>query len=546
MRVRAAASILAAALVCVTGAASHVPSGTTGETARPQLLVVLVVDQLRADYLERYGAGWTGGLKRLKDEGAWFTEAAYPYLNTVTCAGHATIGTGRFPRSHGMVLNGWFDRGLSRTVPCTNAPDESMVSVAGVAPQGGSDSAARLRGGTLAERVKAAGGRVVTLSLKPRSAVGLAGRASDATIWFGGAGTFVTSTAYAKELPRFVASTLASEPIERARTVPWVKLLASDQYRGADDAAGERPPPGWSAVFPHLLDQERFITLWQHSPAADAYLARLATAAIDQFKLGNGPRVDFLGVSFSTLDIVGHAFGPESHEIQDILAHLDRTIGTLLATLDERVGRGRYVVALTADHGVAPIPEQSIASGLSAGRIAGQPLVDAVEAALEPYLGKGPHGAALLYTDLYFRPGVWSKVEKNPAAVAAVKDAILASPGVARVFTSDELRRVDERDPMQRAAALSWFEDRSGDVILVPQEYWIASAAATTHGTLHPYDQRVPVILYGSGIAGGLHQGSASPADIAPTLAQIGGLHLNESDGRPLLLAVPVPVSRPD
>jgi hypothetical protein len=536
-------SILVAFAVCSAAAADRAPGQAITDN-RPRLLVVIVVDQMRTDYVERYGRSWTGGLHRIGTEGVWFTEAAYPYLNTVTCAGHATIGTGRFPRSHGMVLNGWLDRALGTTVPCTSAPDESIVSVNGTVARG--ESAEYLRGPTFAEKVKAAGGRVVTISLKPRSAIALAGHASDATIWFGGSGTFVTSTAYAKELPAFVSSTLAAEPIARARTVPWVKLLPNDHYRGADDAIGERAPTGWSAVFPHVLDQDRFISLWQYSPAADAYLARLATAAIDAYKLGRGPRVDFLGVSFSTLDNVGHYFGPESHEVQDILAHLDRTIGLLLSTLDERVGRGRYVVALTSDHGVAPIPEQMLEAGHSSGRVDAKALTAAVDAALVPHLGKGPHAAGVIYTDFYLLPGVWPRLRANRDAIAAVKAAMLKVPGVARVFTRDELRRVDDRDPEQRAAALSWFEGRSGELIIIPRQYWITSSAPTTHGTLHAYDQRVPLIFFGAGITAGQRKDATTPADIAPTLAEIAGIRLKDTDGRALTLGAGAARPRPE
>lgn len=536
-----ALSILGALVVCLACVESApFTRAAPAEDARPRLVVVLVVDQMRTDYLERYGGGWTDGLKRLRDNGTWFTDAAYPYLNTVTCAGHSTIGTGRFPREHGMVLNGWFERREGRTTLCTETPGENTITPSGVLAQPRSDGPGRLRVPTLAERIKDRGGRVVTISLKPRSAIGLAGRGSDATIWFGGTGTFVTSTAYGDRLPPFVAETLERNPIAGARTAPWVKLLAPDRYSGTDDGLGERPPLGWSTVFPHPLDHERFIALWQLSPSADAYLARLAAAAIDSYKLGMDDKVDFLGVSFSTLDVVGHAFGPESHEIQDILAHLDRTIGTLLGALDERIGRGYYVVALTSDHGVAPIPEQSVAAGLPAGRINAQEVANAVEAALEPHLGKGPHIATLLYTDLYFGPGVWNKIRSNREALAAVRKAMLAVPGVERVFTADELKRVDDGDPVQRAAALSWFEERSGDMILVPRQYWIASAAATTHGTLHPYDQRVPVIFFGQGIPPGRRPDTGiTPADVAPTLAQLAGLTFRNTNGRALPVATP-------
>lgn len=513
------------------------PAQAEPAATHPALVVMLVVDQLRADYLERYSARWTGGFKRLMQEGAWYHQAAFPYLNTVTCTGHATIGTGRLPRQHGMVLNSWFDRSTGRTEGCTADASEKILGQNGGPSVG--ESAKKLRAVTLAERIKAAGGRSVTISLKSRSAMMLAGREADAVVWFGGLGTFVTSSAYGQELPSFVSDTLAKTPLAQDRTRPWSRLFPADAYNGADDGLGEKPPAGWTSSFPHSLDHDRFPSLWQSSPYADEYLARLATAAVDAYKLGQGTGTDFLGVSFSTLDVVGHAFGPESHEVQDILARLDLTIGRLLADLDERVGRGRYVLALTADHGVAPIPEQSNAAGLDAGRIAPNPIVADVEAALEPLLGRGPRVAALLYTDLYFLPGVWDAILARAGALDAVKRAIEQRPGVWRVFGANELRRIDQRDPVQRAAASGWFAGRSGDVILVPKRYWISSPAATTHGTLHDYDQRVPVIFFGTGVEKGRFGGAASPHDVAPTLAQLARVRLGKTDGRALPVVPP-------
>jgi len=525
-------SVLAAA---VCAAAFHGPVGGAARaedtTARPRLLILLVVDQFRADYIERYGAHWSGGLKRLVQEGASFPRAAYPYLSTVTCTGHATLSTGRVPRSHGMVMNGWFDRERGETVECTDDPKVSAITADGTVY--GGHSLWQLRGDTLADRIGEAGGKVVSLSLKPRSALLPGGRRPTASIWFGGNGTFLTSTALARALPAFAAETLKSRPIEADRGTTWTKLLPAEAYVGADEAVGERPPAGWTSTFPHPIDGPAFFPLWQSSPLSDEYLARLAVAAIDAERLGQDDAPDFLTVSFSALDIVGHAFGPNSHEVQDVLARLDRTIGTLLARLDERVGRGRYVVVLTGDHGVAPIPEQSQAQGLDAGRLAPKSIASDVDAALQRVLGPGTYVAAVLYTDLYFRPGVLEALLQKPEAMRAVKDAILKAPGIAAVYDASELRKVRADDPVQRAAAQGWFKGRSGDLIMVPKRWWIASAAATTHGTHHDYDQRVPIVFFGADIKGGPVDAAATPVDVAPTLARLARVKLR-TDGTPL------------
>ncbi len=501
-----------------------------------KLAVLIVVDQLRADYLERYSAHWSGGLKRLMSEGAWYHNGAYPYLNTVTCAGHATIGTGRFPRSHGIVMNSWLDRDTGKTTDCTTDPSVSTVAPDAVTPVG--DSAWRLQGPTFADKVKAAGGHIVTISVKARSAIMPAGRQSDATVWFGGRGAFVTSTAYSKELPAFVTDTLKNSPILADRTTAWTLLRPADTYVGPDDGIGERAPAGWTTSFPHPLDIPQFWGVWQTSPMSDAYLARLALAAIDQYKLGQQTKTDFLSVSFSALDAVGHAFGPNSEEVQDVLARLDQQIGALLAHLDERVGRGKYVLALTADHGVATIPEQARARGEDAGRLDLNLVRSTIERSLRPLFGRGttPAVAGILYTDVYLMPDVPELIAERVEALGIVKKALAAVPGIDRVFGEAELRRVNYRDPIQRAAALSHYPGRSGNIILIPKRGWIASSAGTTHGTLWDYDQRVPIIFFGAGIRTGRVDAAATPADIAPTLARLTGIALSGTDG----VALPV------
>jgi predicted AlkP superfamily pyrophosphatase or phosphodiesterase len=547
---------LAAASLARPGFSLATPPGPNGrplqETSRraagspPHLVVVLVVDQMRSDYIDSYGSRWTGGLKRLVDGGARFPDAAYPYLNTVTCPGHATISTGRFPASHGTVLNEWWDRRTARRKPCTVDPATKTVGAQGPIEEG--HSVRWLRGPTLADVLaERREGRIVSVSLKPRSAVMLAGRHGDLVTWFNDAGAWVTSTAFAPRLPPVLLDLLKRRPVEEDRGRSWVELLDDGAYSGPDDVAEERPLRGWGRTFPHALDPpnaepaSRFHTQWAGTPFADEYVAQIAVEAIDQLQLGRRRGTDFLGVSFSALDRVGHAFGPRSHEVQDLLLRLDRTIGRLLGHLDERLG-GDYVLALSADHGVAPIPEQASAEGFEAGRLASARLADRVNLELQRQLGPRRYVEAMLYTDLYFTGDVWSMLLTRPYALQAAMEALATAPGVAHVFRGDELPRArSDADPVRRAAALSYFPGRSGDLIMVPKANWITSADATTHGTLQPYDQRVPLVLFGARVKAGVYRGTASPADIAPTLAQIARAPLRGADGRVLIEALAQP-----
>jgi predicted AlkP superfamily pyrophosphatase or phosphodiesterase len=263
---------------------------------------------------------------------------------------------------------------------------------------------------------------------------------------------------------------------------------------------------------------------------------------VDALKLGQGAATDYLAVSFSALDRIGHEFGPRSHEVQDILAHLDRTVGALLTHLDATVGQGNYLVALSADHGVAPIPEQLEAMNIPAGRIVLPDVMNAANKALKDAMGGGaPQVARIVYNDLYFAPGDWPKVAAKPEAVRALLDAIRAVPGVARVLRGDELGDVSAaaNDRVERAAELSYYPGRSGDLILVPRPYWLYAETAATktgtgHGTPYDYDQRVPVVLFGEGIRPGQYLEAAGPMDIAPTMAFLCGITLPAPDGRVL------------
>ena len=511
----------------------------------PRLVVVLVIDQMRSDYIDRYQHQWNAGLKRLLVEGAWFRRAAYPYMGTVTCPGHATISTGTLPAQHGMILNSWWDRAQAALVRCTDDAEHANVSYG--QPVDGRTSAGRLAAATLADEIRAqlpGPNRVVALSLKARSAVMLAGQAADVALWFDDRGSWVTSKAYTDQPVPFVQAFIDANPVAAEADLTWTRALPVTEYLFEDDVPSERPIAGWSSAFPHPLDDDgapspAFFRRWQKTPLSDVYMGRLAETAIDELALGQGPGTDYLAIGFSALDKAGHNFGPQSHEVQDLLVGLDATIGSLLRKLDRTVGPDRYVVALSADHGVSPIPEAAAASGLNAGRVRTGDIGRRVDDALSHVLGPAAYVARVNYTELYFTPGVYDRILANPRALRAVTDTVLASPGVWRVFRSDRLdSRYTGDDPVARAVRLSRFPGRSGDMTFVPKPYWITSNYATTHGTLHGYDQRVPVILLGADIQPGHYLQDVTPADIAPTLAFLTGVTLAHPDGRVLVEAL--------
>ena len=531
----ACSALLALLFTLPVKTAAQQSAGVSG----PKLIVILVADQMRFDYLERYSGRFTGGLKRLMQNGAWFQRAAYPYLNTVTCPGHSTIGTGTFPYQHGMILNTWFDRKTRAATDCTDDEKSKEVSYAS-SLTGAGDSGRRQLRPTLADRVREQGhGRVVALSLKARSAIGLAGHGGDVVLWFDTRGGFTTSTAFARTPTPYIQKYVEQNPVNAAYGHQWERLYDPALYQNKDDNPAEKAPAGWTRTFPHVIGSKsgkpdsEFYGHWMRSPLSDEYLGKLAAASVETLQLGRGGNIDFLGVSFSALDLVGHAFGPNSHEVQDMVARLDVTVGELLNHLDATVGADNYVLGFTADHGVGDIPEEVP----KAGRYTSVVTTGAIDKALEPVLGAGKYVAYSAYTDIYLQDNALKRMKKDPAVRSAVLDALRALPGIAAAYTADELAPPASRassDPVKRAAALSYHADRSGDVIIVPRENWLLTSSAASHGTLYSYDQRVPVILYGAGIRKGVYKAQVTPADVAPSLAALAGIHMTGTDGHPL------------
>jgi len=514
------------------------PFQAPAPSTSPRLVVLLVVDQMRSDYVTRFQKDWTGGLKRLVSEGAWYSNAAYPYHTTFTCAGHATIATGAFPRSHGVFQNEWFDRALGRSVTCTE--DRTQRNLSYFEGATGGDSAVNLRLPTLADELgRQRGARVVTMALKARSAIMMAGQGGQAVTWLATSKRgFETSTAFASGPVASVHAFTSAHPIGGDFGKVWDRLLPIGRYPTPDAGEREAPPRGWTATFPHMLrtDDPAVIDQWEMSPYADEYLARLALALVDAEGLGQrDTATDVLAIGFSSPDILGHAFGPHSQEIQDMYLRLDQTIGTILDALDAKVGRGRYVVGLGADHGVADIPEQARSEGRDAGRLSSGRMTSIVDAAMQTAFGTGHYVARLSSNDLYFEPRTYERLQGNPAVMSQIVNTILAQPGVASVFRREELADPSSlKDPRRRAAALSYVEGRSGDLRLALKPGWMFRADGTTHGSSNPYDQQVPVIVMGPGVRPGTYSDAVTPADLAPTLAALAGIQLPTAEGQVL------------
>jgi predicted AlkP superfamily pyrophosphatase or phosphodiesterase len=539
----------AALLVVAIGLAGIVPTAQTPRpagpaAAKPKLVVFISIDQMRGDYVERFRQQWTKGLHRLVEEGAWFRQADYPYYNTVTCAGHASMSTGTVPAVHGMVLNQWWQRNNSRLVACTDDEGAKLISYGAPVSSIG-NSAQYLMSSTLSDEMRlqaAVAPKVISISLKARSAIMLGGHRPDAVIWLDEAdGEWVTSTAFATAPVPYLAEYIAKHPLRAEIGRKWERSLPKARYLYDYSSQDRRGIALVTTEFPHTVSgrgnelRGAFTDAWESSPFSDEYLNALAMTSIDALKLGRGPATDYLGISFSALDKVGHDFGPDSHETQDTLIHLDAQLGLLLDKLDRDVGKGNYVVGLTSDHGVAPVPERVKARGFDAGRINTGAVGKAIDSVLARELGPGTYNTRVIYNDIYFNEGVYLKLTQNANAMDAVLETVRKTEGVWRVYRKEQLSATD---PLTRAPALSHYEGRSGDIKMLGRAYWITSSSTTTHGTGHRYDTRVPVMLFGAGIKQGEYLEPSAPIDVAPTLAFLTGVTLPDVMGRVLTEAL--------
>jgi hypothetical protein len=517
-----------------------------------RLAVLIVFDQMRADYLTRWDALFgEGGFHRLEREGAWFQNCHYPYAATFTAPGHASLATGCCPMKHGIVGNTWYDRATRQSLyPVYSDRYELVPLVRGKAKDEVGDwpgvGPGQLLVETLGDALKRATGgrgRVVSLSLKDRSAVLLACRElrADACYWFfPSRGTFVTSTFYrpnGRPHP-WVARFNDRRPADRWFGRDWVRLRPDLNYvrhSGPDDVVGEGT--GWAQhrTFPHPMTGglrrpgTSYYEALGNAPYGNLLLLELAQRAIDAERLGQNDAPDLLCLSFSCNDMIGHIWGPDSQEVLDITLRSDCIVRALLKQLDDRVGRGRYVLALTADHGVCPLPEVARRGGKKAGRVHPDLLKRKAEAFLNETFLKGKEQASWVEAQedlwIYLNQKVLRAHDLKPARVEETLARWLSrQPGVQKAYTRTELSRGPLKDDrLGESVRRSFHPARSGDVAVVLKPYHILGQpldTGTTHGSPHPYDTHVPLLIYGAGIRAGTRPEAVSPEAVAAILAR--------------------------
>ncbi|HET6669431.1 MAG TPA: alkaline phosphatase family protein [Pyrinomonadaceae bacterium] len=559
-------SVLALLLVSLLAphylAAAQQPSRAVSSSTRPRLVLLIVADQFRYDYLERFGDLFgEKGLKRLMREGASWIETNYDHFPTYTAPGHATLLTGAYPAANGIVGNDWPDRDTGKKV--SSVSDETSLVLGGSQADTGA-SPRRLLASTLGDELRLSTNdrsKVIGISLKDRAAILPAGRHANAAYWYSPhAGSMVSSDYYFKELPAWVAKFNAQRPADKFFKAKWERLLPQEEYQ---KRAGADSPP-WEDIgkvagdtnsFPHTITGgaaepgPAFYNEVQFSPFGNEIELSFAKQTIEAEGLGRDEDPDVLSISFDANDYVGHRYGPYSQEVMDITLRFDQQIAELLDFVDSRIGLGNTIVVFTADHGVAPIPKQVLASGLAGGRADYAEIQRRVRAAISArynpqakspdptadyffrYDDAGTTTDAIINNNIYFNLEALKRDRVEVEDIERVAgEAALTVAGVARYFTRGQLLRGgalasatgSSVDSVARRVQHGFFARRSGNVILVMEPYTYSSNAVNaTHGSPYSYDTHVPLIIRGSGIAGGRYFQPATPADIAPTLAAI-------------------------
>jgi len=507
--------------------------------ARPKLVVGIVVDQMRWDYLYRYYDRFgTDGFRRMLGEGFTCENTLINYLPSFTAVGHTCVFTGSVPALDGISGNEWIEQLSGKVVYCT---DDSTVKTVGADNVSGRMSPRNLLVSTVTDELRLASNfqsKVVGVSLKDRAAILPAGHTANAAFWLDDAtGNFVSSTYYMQELPGWVDAFNKSRPIEKLIQNGWTTLRPIDTYKNSDgdDQVWEGRYPGeTSSAFPHHIDEayKKSKGTFRPTPFGNTLTLDFARQAVEGYQLGSGPATDFLTINCASTDYVGHMFGPNSIEVEDTYLRLDQDLGKFFKYLDARLGKGQYTVFLTADHGAAHAISYMQKHELPADFWNAQPLVDTLNKLLAAKFGAEKLIRSGMNYQLNFDLG---KIEAQHLDYDAIKRLTVEfaqrQPGISFAVDVDKIGEAPVPEPLKSMIINGYNFRRSGAVQIVLAAGWFEAygKTGTTHGTWNPYDTHIPLVFMGWGIRQGHTNMPVNMTDIAPTVAAL--LHIQMPNG---------------
>ena len=529
-------------LLSLTASFSQAPSPQKLE--RPKLVVGIVLDQMRWDYLYRYYERYAdkGGFKRMLSEGFSCENTMIPYTPTITACGHSVVYTGSSPAVTGITGNTWWDKEQKKTVYCT---EDNLVSTVGSSSAQGKMSPRNMLVTTISDELRLATNfrsKVIGVAIKDRGAILPAGHSANAAYWYDNStGQWISSTYYMTALPPWAVSFNQRSLPDSYYAKGWSLLypLSSYTQSTADDKPYEAKPFG--NAFPY--DMKKFIGKdygkINTTTFGNEMTLAFAKAALEGESLGADNFTDLLAISFSSPDYIGHSFGPNSVEAEDAMLRIDILLGSFFDYLDKKLGKGQYTAFLTADHGAAHVPEFMQENKLPAGRVFTQKLVNKLNKSLEE---RFKLSKLILSDDNYQLHMDHAKLDSAgialPEVLGFLKKELAVEPGIDRVFALSELNQIPLPQRIRNAINLGYNPNRSGDLQLLLKPGFIDaySATGTTHGLWNPYDSHIPLLWYGWGIKKGKTNRETYMYDIAPTLAAL--LHIQMPNG---CLGVPIP-----
>jgi predicted AlkP superfamily pyrophosphatase or phosphodiesterase len=497
---------------------------------KPKLVVGIVVDQMRWDYLYRYSNRYTeGGFKRLLNDGFSCENTFINYLPSYTAVGHTVIFTGSIPAITGIVGNDWVDQITGKNTYCT---DDSSVQTVGTTGNAGKMSPKNMLVSTITDELRLATNfqsRVVGVSLKDRASILPAGHTGNAAFWFDDAsGRFITSSYYMKELPEWVQKFNAKDEPTRLLANGWNTLYPISTYTQSteDNVSWEGKFSGESApVFPHDLKSvyQKDRGAIRTSPFGNTLTLDFAKEALNAYNLGNGKATDFLTINCASTDYVGHKYGPNSIEVEDTYLRLDKEFASFFQFLDQKVGKGNYLVFLTADHGAAHsigfMQDHKIPADFLVSKNITQPLNEFLNSQF------GVENLAPSYSNYHFNFDL-KKINDNKLNYDAVKKAAVSflqkQPGVQFAVDVEQIGNAPIPEPIKTMIINGYNSKRSGPVMIVADAGWFGGSAGgtgTTHGNWNPYDTHIPLVFMGWGIKHGKSNRYVRMSDISPTLA---------------------------
>ncbi|MEM1247612.1 MAG: alkaline phosphatase family protein [Acidobacteriota bacterium] len=506
---------------------SEAAESTPPPPGTPRLVVQVVVDQMRGDYVERFRPLLTGGLKQLVDESVWFTDAHHEHSETVTAAGHATVASGRFPANHGVIGNGWVSRETKKDVYCVEDPEHgrSPVTMLGDA-----------FGDRLKDRYPEA--KVFSFGGKDRSSILCGGHRSDGSYWYDrSVGQMTTSTYYASGrdgLPEWLDALHASKPLDRYFGTLWEPLRTLEEVapfgiEPLDQGFRRRGFPYSLGGLGYEPDPSFYGSIYS-TPFIDTFVVDVAKAAIENEELGADEVPDFLSIALSALDAVGHGYGPDSPEMLDTLLRVDRLLGELFDFLDQTVGLEHVVLTLTSDHGVGTVPELAASRGLGGGRF-GPEQVQCMQRAGKK-LSEKYSMDELIFETAYVDHAAAEEMGLEPSEVARdVAAEVSQCRGIASAIVAADLRERGAKTELERLLLNSWHDERSPDVLLVLESNWLATSTTASHGTPYRYDTHVPWMVWSKTATAAQPGERVATADVMPTLAALTDVDPGEVDG---------------